>query len=280
MKKLRKRYLMISLLMIGILTSINNIKPTIIQAQQQSAMISQEEAERIALETIPGTIIRTELDTDDGITYFEIDIRTDTNIVEVYVNAFTSQVIEIDYDELPRNMRPSNFSNASTENNNNNNHVSSRETNTSQNNENNNVSSGEITTSQNNNNHASSEEADTSQNNNNVSIEETDIPQTSTLEQQTSNQGILSMQEAKEIALELAGGRVINTDFEHNIFNVYILEGVRIKEISIHAQTGSILEIDTYNLALIAGGTLFVIIPALWSINKVYKIYKKHSENN
>ena len=214
------------ILMLGVFHSdINNIEPAIAHANQ--SIISQEEAERIALEAVSGTIIHTELDSDDGITYFEVHIQTATYIAEVYINAHTGIVIEIDFeddnDDILRNQQ---HSNANVEN--------------------------------------SSSENNEPQNNN------------TTPTQQTINNGMISMQEAEEIALEIAPGRVISTDFDDNIFSIHILEGVRIREIYIHAQTGNIMNIDTYNIALIGGGVLLIALPTLWGIRK---IYKKQKEN-
>ncbi len=62
------------------------------------AYISASEAEEIALSHVSGTVLQTELDTEDGITYFEVYVQTDSGVSEVYINAQTGELIRIDAD--------------------------------------------------------------------------------------------------------------------------------------------------------------------------------------
>ncbi len=64
--------------------------------------ISQEEAEGIALAAVPGTIIQTELDEENNSLYYEVIIKTDTDIKEVLVNVQTGDVtnVTVDFDSL------------------------------------------------------------------------------------------------------------------------------------------------------------------------------------
>ena len=62
-------------------------------------LISEQEAKNLALEVVSGEVFRVELDTDDGITYFEVYIQTENGIAEVYINAHTGEVLEIDWED-------------------------------------------------------------------------------------------------------------------------------------------------------------------------------------
>ncbi|WP_197284395.1 PepSY domain-containing protein [Bacillus sp. JCM 19041] len=54
--------------------------------------ISEEEAKETALKEFKGTIVDIELDDDDGLLVYEIDIETDSQEGTVVVNAFTGEV--------------------------------------------------------------------------------------------------------------------------------------------------------------------------------------------
>ena len=58
--------------------------------------ITQEQAEAIALGYVQGRVLRTELDTEHGVTYFEVYIELENGHAEVYINADTGELIRID----------------------------------------------------------------------------------------------------------------------------------------------------------------------------------------
>ncbi|AJD26783.1 peptidase [Clostridium botulinum] len=60
--------------------------------------ISSEAAVQIALQQVPGQVVRVELDVEDGILVYEVSIRTTAGIYEVKINANTGQIIEVDRD--------------------------------------------------------------------------------------------------------------------------------------------------------------------------------------
>lgn len=55
--------------------------------------ISVEEASRIALEKVPGIIKEIELDRDDGLLIYEIEIKTETGEAEIDINAYTGEIV-------------------------------------------------------------------------------------------------------------------------------------------------------------------------------------------
>ncbi|HLR79228.1 MAG TPA: PepSY domain-containing protein [Bacillota bacterium] len=58
--------------------------------------ISIEEAMRIALERVPGEVVKIELDTEQGVIVYEVDIVTNQGIeYEVVVDRNTGRIIEI-----------------------------------------------------------------------------------------------------------------------------------------------------------------------------------------
>lgn len=61
-------------------------------------LISLAEAVQIALQQVNGTVVKAELDTDNGRWVYEIDIRVNYAVYEVTVDAVTGQIIRIDYD--------------------------------------------------------------------------------------------------------------------------------------------------------------------------------------
>lgn len=65
----------------------------------RSYRINSEAAIQIALQRVPGQVVKVELDKEDGILVYEVDIRTPTGVYEVQVNASTGQVIKIELDD-------------------------------------------------------------------------------------------------------------------------------------------------------------------------------------
>ncbi|MFS0576304.1 PepSY domain-containing protein [Sporosarcina sp. 179-K 3D1 HS] len=61
--------------------------------------ISLEQAVSIALQRVPGNVVKAELDNDDGHLVYEIDIRTANGLkYEVKVDANTGQIIRVKLD--------------------------------------------------------------------------------------------------------------------------------------------------------------------------------------
>lgn len=58
--------------------------------------INSEMAIQIALQQVPGQVLRVELDYENGILIYEIYIRTTYGIYEVNVDATTGQVLKIE----------------------------------------------------------------------------------------------------------------------------------------------------------------------------------------
>lgn len=62
--------------------------------------ISEKQAIAIAMELAQGTVIETELDTDDGRVYYEIEIQDHANEYEFEIDAITGEVIEYEKDSV------------------------------------------------------------------------------------------------------------------------------------------------------------------------------------
>lgn len=63
------------------------------------ARISLEEAKEIALKEVPGRIEEIELDEDDGLLIYEVEIETKNGEAEVEVNAHTGEIVMISLDD-------------------------------------------------------------------------------------------------------------------------------------------------------------------------------------
>ncbi|HEY8422200.1 MAG TPA: PepSY domain-containing protein [Thermoclostridium sp.] len=61
--------------------------------------INSETAIQIALQQVPGQVLKVELDDDDGLLVYEIDIRTQSGVYEVHVNATTGQILKIERED-------------------------------------------------------------------------------------------------------------------------------------------------------------------------------------
>ncbi|MGI5998314.1 MAG: PepSY domain-containing protein [Lutispora sp.] len=61
--------------------------------------ISSEVAIQIALRRVPGRVIKVELDYENGRLVYEIDIRTQTGIYEVHVDAITGRVLKVERED-------------------------------------------------------------------------------------------------------------------------------------------------------------------------------------
>lgn len=65
----------------------------------RSYRINSEAAIQIALQLVPGQVIKVELDYENGILVYEIDIRTQSGIYEVHVNATTGQILKVEKED-------------------------------------------------------------------------------------------------------------------------------------------------------------------------------------
>ena len=61
--------------------------------------ISLDEAEKIALKEVDGEVLKAGKDKDDGITYYDFTIVTDTEKYEVEVNAENGKVLKVEKDD-------------------------------------------------------------------------------------------------------------------------------------------------------------------------------------
>lgn len=67
----------------------------------KNVIISSDDASKIAHEQVENaTIIKIELDSDDGQRYYEIEMHTDDQEVEIEIDAYTGKVIMIEYERL------------------------------------------------------------------------------------------------------------------------------------------------------------------------------------
>lgn len=64
----------------------------------RSYRINSEAAIQIALQRVPGQVVKVELDYDNGILVYEVDIRTALGVYEVYVHAVTGQILKVEKD--------------------------------------------------------------------------------------------------------------------------------------------------------------------------------------
>ncbi|MDL4840575.1 PepSY domain-containing protein [Aquibacillus rhizosphaerae] len=62
--------------------------------------IKADKAKEIALAEIDGKIIEFELDEDDGYLYYEIEMITDKNEVDIEIDAYTGEIMTISLDDL------------------------------------------------------------------------------------------------------------------------------------------------------------------------------------
>lgn len=71
------------------------------QTIENDAMLSHEEAKEIALKEFPGRVTDLELDSDDGVYIYEIEIVNGEEEASIEINAYTGNVvmIEIDIDD-------------------------------------------------------------------------------------------------------------------------------------------------------------------------------------
>ncbi|KIL46776.1 PepSY domain-containing protein [Jeotgalibacillus soli] len=61
-------------------------------------VITQDEAISIALKAAPGTVVRVELDEDDGRIKYEIEIKTTDGEADIEIDAHTGDILEVDHD--------------------------------------------------------------------------------------------------------------------------------------------------------------------------------------
>jgi len=66
----------------------------------RSYRINIEAAIQIALQKVPGQVIRVELDYENGVLVYEIDIRNPSGVYEIHVNAVTGQIIKVEQENV------------------------------------------------------------------------------------------------------------------------------------------------------------------------------------
>lgn len=70
------------------------------ERMKQKVKINIEEAKKIALSQVKGTIVKAKLDEDDGQYMYEVEIRTDQwREVEFEISATTGAVLDVDWDD-------------------------------------------------------------------------------------------------------------------------------------------------------------------------------------
>lgn len=70
------------------------------ERMKQKVKISLEEAKKIALNQVKGTIVKAKLDEDDGQYLYEVEMRTDQwREVEFEISATTGDVLDVDWDD-------------------------------------------------------------------------------------------------------------------------------------------------------------------------------------
>jgi uncharacterized membrane protein YkoI len=69
------------------------------EGQQFYRQITIEEAMNIAMEQVPGQVVKVELDTEKGVQVYEVDIVTAQGVkYEVAININTGEIVEIELD--------------------------------------------------------------------------------------------------------------------------------------------------------------------------------------
>lgn len=76
----------------------NNLYYSLWDNYWRSYRINSEAAIQIALQQVPGQVIKVELDYENGILVYEIDILTISGVYEVHVDAITGQILKIERD--------------------------------------------------------------------------------------------------------------------------------------------------------------------------------------
>lgn len=67
---------------------------------ESTAPITKQKAKEIALKQVKGTITSVELEDDDDLLAYEIELNTaDHKEVKIYINAYTGEVISLEWDE-------------------------------------------------------------------------------------------------------------------------------------------------------------------------------------
>lgn len=97
-----KKLLGLMVIILGSIASVGCEKPDYVEEQemQDEADITQTEAEAIALEEVPGTVVSTSIDDEDlNRTVYQVTIDTETARKEVTVNAETGEIMEVEIDD-------------------------------------------------------------------------------------------------------------------------------------------------------------------------------------
>ncbi|SMB91793.1 Peptidase propeptide and YPEB domain-containing protein [Desulfonispora thiosulfatigenes DSM 11270] len=77
----------------------NNSFPVIWDNYWGSYRVNSEMAIQIALQQIPGKVVKVELDYEDGVLVYEVYILTTYGLYEVKINANTGQIFEIEKED-------------------------------------------------------------------------------------------------------------------------------------------------------------------------------------
>lgn len=58
--------------------------------------INSEAAVQIALQQVPGQVVKVELEFENGILVYEVDIRTISGVYEIHIHAITGQILKVE----------------------------------------------------------------------------------------------------------------------------------------------------------------------------------------
>ncbi len=96
-KKLKKYVIpTFAVTMIGVVSSTP-------MASANEIYVTAEESKEIALNTIPGTVEEVELENEDGLTVYEVEVQAeDGNEYDVIIDAQTGNIIEVELDDDDR----------------------------------------------------------------------------------------------------------------------------------------------------------------------------------
>ncbi|WP_162595858.1 PepSY domain-containing protein [Bacillus sp. CGMCC 1.16541] len=61
--------------------------------------ITEAQAKEIALKQVPGTVVKVELDTENGVQVYEVDVKSQNQVFEVTIDASTGKVLKVEKED-------------------------------------------------------------------------------------------------------------------------------------------------------------------------------------
>jgi uncharacterized membrane protein YkoI len=95
---MKNKKMIIGLTALGLITASGTAQAAALPVEQMTVQnqITEAQAKEIALKQVQGTIVKVELETEDGVLLYEIDVKAPDQLYEVKIDAKSGKVLKVE----------------------------------------------------------------------------------------------------------------------------------------------------------------------------------------